>query len=274
MTVFIFGANGMLGVYVSKYLQQHNFNVIPLTRKEYDILNVTSGDLDMFLRSYNISSTDIVINCAGVIPQSSKSTIPAQTYYTVNSIFPVILGGICDKIGAHLIHITTDCVFSGKGGNYNESAVHDETNNYGVSKSLGELHTNSTIIRTSIIGEDTRNKYSLLEWVKSNENGTIHGYTNHIWNGVTCLELAKIINYLIVNKIYWKNVRHIFSPTSVTKFELVRMINSAFDLNICVNSIQTPISIDKTISTKFEEIEMLNIPELPIQLKELSEFKL
>ena len=86
--------------------------------------------------------------------------------------------------------------FTGKKGSYNEDDLHDEINDYGTSKSLGEL-CDATIIRTSIIGEELRNKRSLLEWVKSNAHGEINGYDNHYWNGVTCLQLSFFIKDII-----------------------------------------------------------------------------
>ena len=91
-----------------------------------------------------------------------------------------------------MIHVTTDCVFSGKDGNYNENSIHDETNDYGISKSLGEL-CDATIIRTSIIGEEINNKRSLLEWVRSNSGKEINGYENHFGMELLDLQLAYIL---------------------------------------------------------------------------------
>lgn len=177
---------------------------------------------------------------------------------------------ICNEIGCQMIHITTDCVFLGKKGNYNEDDLHDETNDYGVSKSLGEL-CDATIIRTSIIGEELRNKRSLLEWVKSNTHGEINGYDNHHWNGVTCLQLSFIIKDIIENNKFWKGIRHIYSPKSVSKYELVNMINEIYKLNIKVNKFNTENSIDKTITTKYKKI--FDIPNLYTQIQSLKDFQ-
>ena len=231
MKVIIFGSNGMLGTYIKNYLSKY-FTVIALSRDDYDLSNLQIQTLDQLLLNNCIEENDIVINSAGVIPQASKQrTLNNRLYFTINSMFPVILSQICDKHRTKLIHITTDCVFSGKDGNYNELSLHDEINDYGLSKSLGEL-CNATIIRTSIIGEEQTNKRSLLEWVKSNKHQTINGFTEHFWNGVTCLQLAKIIYQIIDQNIYWRGVRHIFSPRSVNKYELVSMINKIYNLAI------------------------------------------
>ena len=168
-----------------------------------------------------------------------------------------------------MIHVTTDCVFSGKEGKYNEKSIHDEINDYGMSKSLGEL-CKATIIRTSIIGEEVNNKRSLLEWVKSNSGKEINGYENHYWNGVTCLQLAKIVNEIINTGNYWNGVRHIFSPRSVSKYELVTIINDIYNLKIKINKFKTPESVNKTITSIYEN--MFTIPDLQKQIEELNKY--
>ena len=272
MKIIIFGSNGMLGNYVKSYLNKHE--IIPLTRKDYDISNLTISSLTDLLESKNVQKNDIIINCAGVIPQASKQRgLNTRLYFTINSLFPVILSQICDKFRAKMIHVTTDCVFSGKDGNYDENSFHDEINDYGISKSLGEL-CKATIIRTSIIGEEINNKRSLLEWVKSNQNKTINGYTNHFWNGVTCLQLSKVIYKIINDNLFWNGIRHIYSPTSVSKYELVEMINEIYKFNITINKHKTESNVDKTIKTLYTENSLFDIPDLYKQINELYLFKL
>lgn len=275
MKVFIFGSNGMLGNYVSSVLKNENLidDVIEFTRSDYDLGSLQVSTLDSLLVDKTISNNDVVINCAGVIPQAAKNrTINSKMYFTINSLFPVILGQLCEKYNAKLIHITTDCVFSGKCGHYSESDIHDEINDYGMSKSLGEL-CKATIIRTSIVGEELTNKRSLLEWVKMNRNGKINGFINHFWNGVTCLELSKILNKIIIENLYWDGVQHIFSPRSVNKYELVSIINEMYNLNIEITPFDTDL-VDKTLTTIYEHNELFNIQDLKEQISELSQFTL
>jgi dTDP-4-dehydrorhamnose reductase len=265
MKIILFGSNGMLGNYIQKYFYD-NLEVIPLTRKDYDLSHLNSSTLEnMLVNEKGFEASDIIINCAGVIPQSSKERmLNSKLYFTVNSMFPVVLSQICDKIGSKMIHITTDCVFSGKDGNYNENSIHDEVNDYGMSKSLGEL-CKATIIRTSIIGEEINNKHSLLEWVKSNKGKEINGFVNHFWNGVTCLQLAEIIHKIIRDNLYWKGVRHIFSPKSVSKYELINMINEVYNLNIDVIPYETE-KVDKTLTTIYDTNDLFDIPDLKEQI--------
>jgi dTDP-4-dehydrorhamnose reductase len=265
MKVFLFGANGMLGNYVRSYLSQNNIQVISLTRKDFDLEELSVLSLKKFLEEKGLGANDVIVNCAGVIPQASKDReLSKRNYYKINSILPIILS----MLTPHMIHITTDCVFSGATGGYHEYSTHDEINDYGTSKSLGEL-CDGTIIRTSIIGEELVNKRSLLEWVISNENRTIKGYSNHFWNGVTCLQLAKIIYEIINQNLYWKGVRHIFSPTTVSKYELCAIINEIYELNIKLKEFDTE-KVDKSLSTIYEVYG--NIPELREQLKEMRNF--
>jgi dTDP-4-dehydrorhamnose reductase len=268
MKIYLFGSNGMLGTYVNNYLAQR-FTIVSLNRNNYDLSKLNINSLEELLLNQSLEKDDIIINCAGVIPQASKQrSLNSKLYFTINSLFPVILSQLCNKYGVKMIHITTDCVFSGKDGLYNELSIQDETNDYGMSKSLGEL-SKATIIRTSIIGEELTNKRSLLEWVKSNEDKEINGYINHFWNGVTCLELSKIICKIIQDNLYWEGVRHIFSPRSVSKFELVSMINEIYKLNIKINPFDTE-KVDKTLTTIHETNNLFNIPDLKEQIKNLT----
>lgn len=261
MKTIVFGSSGMLGHYVCSLLSQTK-EVIPLTRKDYDLVNLTCQSLDNFLQSLNLDKDSIIINCAGIIPQTKNENV--REYIKVNSLFPVILSMICHNRKWRFIHITTDCVFSGSKGNYDEDSEHDETNIYGVTKSLGEIGY-GTIIRTSIIGEEIHSKRSLLEWVKSNKNGEIDGYINHFWNGVTCLQLAKIINQMIDECLFWEGVKHIFSSNCLSKYKLVKTINDIYDLNIKINPIEKKYC-DKTITTKKD---IFSIPNLENQILEM-----
>lgn len=271
MTIYIFGANGMLGTYMKTYLRTQNKECICFTRDDLDVSTVTYDKLEHLFGKYIIHENDVLINCIGIIPQSKNiNDTSSRNYFLINSLFPNMLSTFASMNKMKFIHITTDCVFSGSKGNYTEVDCHDETNNYGVSKSLGELGYNSTVIRTSIIGEELKNKYSLLEWVKKHNNTTINGYTNHYWNGVTCLQLAKIINNMIDENIWWSGVRHIYSPTSVTKYELVQMINDTYNLNNTIEPMETDNPINKTLTSIYDVNIQFNIPELRIQLEELN----
>lgn len=258
MKIFIFGSNGMLGTYLTEYLSSR-FDVIPITRNEVDL----TDDLSIISQRYFFGKEDIIINASGVIKQREYNV---EELIKVNSLFPHFLS----NLDCNVIHITTDCVYSGKDGSYDEDSFHDCLDDYGKSKSLGESD-NLTIIRTSIIGEEFHNKKSLIEWIKSHSNDNINGYINHFWNGLTCLELSKQIEIIIKSNNYWKGVRHYHSPDSVSKYQLVSYINEIYELNNKVVPIMSNYC-DRTLSTKYELNINKTIKEQIVELKNFSIF--
>lgn len=267
MNIILFGGTGMLGAYLLKILAMKH-NVRTITRKEYDIASNNNEKLSNLIES---SPCDIIINSAGAIPQK-YDTSDCTTFAIINTFFPHLLSKISNKKGCKLIHISTDCVFDGKKGNYSEKDVHTETGMYGVSKSLGEPQS-ATIIRTSIIGEDSNSQKGLLEWLISMKNKQVDGYKDHYWNGITCLTLANIIDTIIDQNLYWKGVRHIFSPDTKSKYDLCKIINDIYSLNLDIRSVEKgytnriltsiyslniPI---KTIKEQIEEQKTYNIKQ-------------
>lgn len=244
MKIILFGSTGMLGNYVHKVLLVTN-EVICVTREDFDICSDNWEKLTHLVNK-NLNVDDIIINCAGIIPQKYNCDDYSH-FIRVNTLFPHKLNEIAKHNRYKFIHITTDCVFDGKEGNYNLNHPHTATDIYGISKSLGEPDDYATIIRTSIIGEEFSGKRSLIEWIKSNRGKTINGFTNHYWNGVTCLTVAKIIKQIISDGCFWKGVRHIYSPDIVTKYELCTFVNDIYELNIIINPHEDQVSKNMTL---------------------------
>ncbi len=265
MRVIIFGSNGMLGTYLHKYLKK-KYTVVPLTRMDIDIAKSSESEINNFLNKI-MKEDDIIVNAAGVIKQREYQI---SDMIQVNSQFPNYLSKIKQRTRCRIIHITTDCVFNGLKGNYNENDKHDCLDEYGKSKSLGE-NSLITNIRTSIIGEEMHNKKSLIEWVKSQTGKEVFGYTNHLWNGVTCLELSKYIDKMIETDNIWEGVRHLFSPNTVSKFELVDMINKIYDLKISIKEKET-IEICHRNLTTIHDLKITK--DLFEQIVELKKFNL
>jgi len=262
MTIFVLGNTGMLGNYISKYLSL-KFDIIELNRLKFNI----EYPEDYFLNIWNLSNS-IIINCIGLIPQRSGNT--KYDYIKTNTVLPHKLQKICEITGSKLIHITTDCVFSGSRGFYSETSTHDCVDIYGRTKSLGEPE-NATVIRTSIIGEELQNKKSLLEWVKANKDGEVKGYINHYWNGITCLQLAKICEEIINTNNFWKGVKHIYSTQDINKFNLIKLISDIYNLNVCIKVHQTEKQCHRTLISSRKDINF-NIPNLKEQILEQKNF--
>lgn len=262
MKIVIFGSTGMLGTYCMKYFTQQKYEVMGIDRKMLDLTSDTKTIID-FLRT-NIKKSDIIINAAGVIKQRFS---PEENMVKVNSIFPHILSNFKIESGCEIFHITTDCVFSGKKGQYSELDEHDATDLYGISKSNGEPK-NLSVIRTSIIGEELNNKLSLIEWCKSKKGENVKGYVDHFWNGVTCLNLAGYMNHLIINSFFHKGVKHYFSPNSTNKNNLLCMINKIYDLDMIISPMFAGKCDRTLINYKGYDTTKSTIEEQLLELKE------
>jgi dTDP-4-dehydrorhamnose reductase len=262
MKIILLGSSGMLGSYLKKYLSD-KYEIVPLIRNDIDLSTCESKIIEYFDKIVNHG--DVIVNSAGVIKQRDYNI---KDMILVNGVLPHILNKIKELKKCEVIHITTDCVFSGKDGGYKEESPHDCLDDYGKSKSIGE-NKNNTNIRTSIIGEESYNKKSLIEWVKSNSNKTINGYSNHLWNGVTCLELSIFISKIISDNLFWTGTRHIFSPKTVSKYELVNMINEIYDLNIEIKKTETSENCFRNLNTIYDSPI---IKDLYTQIKEQKKF--
>lgn len=275
MHIVVFGANGMLGSYVCKYLEQQRHTIKAFTRNEFDIYKeceqkTLESSLNYLLTSHNPS---YVINCSGVI--NKRTDLSVTEMYFVNAYFPIILANLCNKHNIGMIQPTTDCVFSGQRSMYTKQDLPDCNTDYGLSKYLGEKlpFTSSSrlaVIRCSIIGEEfISNPRSLLSWVKQNENKIVNGYTDQIWNGITCLEYAKLIDKIINDK-GWNGVYHVRSSfkhqSSISKCELVKLISSVYNLNVVVVPTQSNDPHNRSLDA---DIVLKDIEE---QLREMKNF--
>lgn len=266
MKIYIIGSTGMLGRYVTTYLSDF-YDVISLGRTELDATEVREEIIKNKLLNIGLKKNDVVVNCAGTI-KPRVDELGDLNAIIVNSVFPRVLSNVCEDIGVRMVHPTTDCVYTGSKGKYNENDKYDVNDVYGMSKALGEPK-NCTVIRTSIIGEEVSQGRSLVEWVKSEKNNTVNGFTNHFWNGMTCLQFAKLCKYIIDNNLFWLGTKHFHSNT-VDKKQLVEMISQVYDLNLNVIPMEASNFCDRSLSTTYET--SYHIPNLKIQIEEMKEF--
>lgn len=271
--ILLFGSTGMLGRYIYSYFKNHpTIRIRVITNDMFRVAWETLDTLDTLLDTQLIDASTCVINCIGQIPQRA-SPETTRDYYLVNSLFPHLLWASCKRRGAQMIQPTTDCVFSGTRGLYTETDLHDEEGAYGLSKSLGEP-LGCTVLRTSILGNELFNKKSMLEWVLSNNDKTINGWTNHRWNGITCLEYCKVVETILNRNLFWSGVRHIASPTPKSKYELTILIRDIYQRSIVISPVETETAVDKTLATLYPTNDEFNIPDLSVQIEELKRFSL
>jgi len=240
--VTVFGSKGMLGYAVSEYFAKKGYEVKTITRNEFDIASDDHNKLFDLL-----NDAEVVVNCAGVIKPRIKDMTPVEVL-RVNSIFPHNLAKVCKQKEIKCIHVTTDCVYSGKKGNYNENDLFDAEDLYGTSKNGGDS-ANCMVLRTSIIGEENGQSRSLLEWARSQAGKEVNGFLNHDWNGVTTVYLAEIMENILNDNLYEHGIFHIHSPKPVNKYELVSFFNEVYGLDMKVNPVNAEAVVDRTMTS-------------------------
>lgn len=245
MKILVFGITGMLGHKAfSIFSENPKFETFGSVRKTEDIDNYFKDSNNIFsnVDALNPESAfklidkltpDIILNCIGVIKQLKEAKDPILSI-EINSLFPHKLAKHLANSKTRLIHISTDCVFSGDRGNYKEVDSSDAKDLYGKSKYLGELinYDNCITLRTSIIGPELKGRTSLLEWFL-NTKEPVNGYTNAIYSGFTTLELTNIIeNYIIPNP----NISGLYnvSSNSISKHDLLKKIARVYKKNIII----------------------------------------
>jgi dTDP-4-dehydrorhamnose reductase len=242
--ILILGITGMLGHTLFYELSQNDyFDVFGTVRNSEGIDNWFNSELlakiidgveaDNFdgLKKFILNlRPDVVINCIGIIKQIPLSNDPIASI-SVNSLFPHQIAKICQDSGARFIHISTDCVFSGQKGNYEETDISDAVDLYGRTKFLGEVGCPHCVtLRTSIIGHELRGKYGLLEWFISQKN-KIKGFKNTIFSGFPTVELARIIQEYVIPNSHLNGLYHV-SSNPISKYDLLNLIARRYNKNI------------------------------------------
>jgi len=239
MRVLVLGGSGMLGHKMFQVLSEdfetfatfRNFNNLLIYKPNQIIDNVDAMSFVTVACALAKVKPDVVINCIGVIKQIPEANDPLISI-SVNSLFPHSLANLCQTKGTRMIHVSTDCVFSGRDGNYVESDVSDAEDLYGRTKFLGEVNRPGCLtIRTSVFGRSFNKKAGLLEWFLGNRGSRVHGYTNAIYTGFSTQALAQIVRDLIINYPFLSGLYHI-SSDPISKHDLLVMIRDAMKLDI------------------------------------------
>ena len=200
--ILVLGGTGMAGhvvyLYLSSLSKYEIYNTVFRRKLTEDSMIMNATDPVAIDRVVADVMPDIVINCIGALVRESREH--PDNAILLNAWLPNYLQEVCRNHGAKLIHISTDCVFSGRKGYYTETDFRDADDVYGRSKALGEINNDQDLtIRTSIIGPELKeNGEGLFHWFMT-QKGPVYGFKTAIWGGVTTLELAKAIDYAIDN---------------------------------------------------------------------------
>lgn len=231
---------------------------------------VSAQDFDSVVRAFTSVRPTVVINCIGIVkqlPSAHNSLVSIE----VNSLFPHRVAELCRSTGARFITISTDCVFAGTRGMYTEEDTPDCTDLYGRTKLLGEVDAEGALtIRTSIVGRQLSGDHALVEWFLRQEGGSVKGYKNALFSGFTTQQLSEIILKIIKEHPQLSGVRHV-SADPISKLELLKLIRTAFDLDIRIEPDEALV-LDRTlVSEKFQKETGIRAPSWPDMIRRLSE---
>ena len=294
--ILILGGSGMLGSMVTSVFSETGYEITATVRSQELIdksktilpgVNWIHFNIRDFITNIKehayFSKYDWIINCIGITKPYCKDDNPDQieNAVVINSLFPNQLAKKFPDV--KILQIATDCVFSGKEGNYVESSKQDPYDVYGKTKSLGESkYPNLFNLRCSIIGPEYNRKAFLIEWLLGQpKEARVNGFTNHDWNGISTLHFAKVC-WGIINQNYTpQNLQHIIPSGRVNKYELLNILTKHFERpDIMVNPFVASEKIDRTLRTNDEENNKIIweyagymiIPTVDAMLKETAEY--
>lgn len=271
MKFFVCGCNGMAGHTISLYLQEQGHEVYGFDLRESKYIKSFAGnafDTETIAKAIKEGNYDSVINCIGVLNQFAEQDHAMASF--LNSYFPHFLAKTTAGSATQVIHMSTDCVFSGKKGSYIETDFQDGETFYDRSKALGELNDDKNItLRNSIVGPDINpNGIGLLNWFLHQE-GQINGYTKAIWTGQTTLQLAKTMEQAAKERAH--GLVNTVPDHGISKYELCKLFNHYFRNDaITINPIEG-VNADKSLKRTNFEFSYL-IPDYEQMVADLAEW--
>ena len=261
MRILIFGGAGMLGhrlwmnlnqvheTWVTVHGEASELPDIPEFPLRYILPHVDALRFDQVIRAVSSVRPDWVINCIGLIKQRTQALDPLASI-SLNALFPHQLSLVCQMIQARMIHLSTDCVFSGKKGEYVEQDASDAEDLYGRTKFLGEVaYPHAVTVRTSMVGRELRTRYGLVEWFLA-QKSAIKGYRKTIFSGFTTDELSHILLHYVLPRPELSGIYHV-SSEPISKYDLLMLVKKSFGLSIDILPEEEPI-VDRSLdSTRF-----------------------
>lgn len=283
MKVLTLGITGMLGNTVFRYLSksdgieawgtlrsERGRRHFPSANQSQIISGVDVLNQDMLISVLSKAKPDVVINCIGLIKQLAVANDPLSVL-PINAMLPHRLSRLCEIMNARLIHISTDCVFSGRTGMYVEESTSDADDLYGKSKYIGEIHDQDNVItlRTSIIGHELGSSNALVNWFLGQE-GSVKGYAKAIFSGLPTIELARVMRDYVLPKPKLSGLYHV-SAEPIDKLSLLKMVADIYDKNIQIIA-DDEVKIDRSLdSTRFRKASGYIPPKWPEMIRAMHE---
>jgi dTDP-4-dehydrorhamnose reductase len=284
MRILILGASGMLGNAVLRvFAASPGFEVwgtvrsrsasalLPEQVRSRLIAGIDVADIDVVMRAMESARPDLVVNCVGLVKQLASAEDPLEAI-PINALLPHRLARLCAVAGARLVHMSTDCVFSGTKGMYVEDDPSDAHDLYGRSKYLGEVdYPHALTLRTSIIGHELGGARSLIGWFLAQE-GAVRGYRQAIFSGLPTVEVARVIRDQVVPHPELHGVYHL-SAAPISKLELLGLVANAYGKSIEIQP-DDSLAIDRSLdSTRFREATGFKPGPWPELVASMEEFR-
>ena len=281
--VLVLGATGMLGNAVLRLFAQSDgyeavgsarsssaLRLLPAELSDRLICGVDVENMDSLISLFSKSRPDVVINCIGLVKQLAEADDPLSAI-PINALLPHRLARLCDVAGARLIHMSTDCVFSGAKGMYTEADVSDAKDLYGRSKYLGEVdYPHAITLRTSIIGHELNGAHSLVGWFLAQQDRA-RGFRRAIFSGLPTVELARVIRDHVLPHPELHGVYHV-SAEPINKFDLLTLIADAYGKKIDITA-DDKLVIDRSLdSTMFRAATGYQPQPWPELVRRMREF--
>lgn len=269
MRFLVLGCNGMAGHMISIYLREQGHQVTGFARKKIKFVDQIIGDVTdlLFLKEViGKNKYDTIINCIGLLNQFAENNHAKAVY--LNSYFPHYLAQITEGTSTQVIHMSTDCVFSGKKGQYTEDDLKDGITFYDRSKALGEIEDEKNMtMRNSIVGPDiNKNGIGLLNWFMQ-QTGEVQGYIGALWTGQTTLQLAKTMEAAAEERVC--GLFNMVPESSISKYDLLCLFNKYLRKNEVVIIPTDKMITDKSLKRTRWEFEY-KIPDYEQMISELA----
>ena len=284
MRVLVVGASGMIGSTVLRVLsEKSDWQVFGTVRDESVkrffsaaigerlIAGIDVEHPDLLVKVLDQIRPDVVVNCAGLTKHKPEADDPLVSI-PINTLMPHRLAGLCKLAGARLIHVSTDCVFSGEKGGYLESDFADARDVYGKSKALGEvLYPHTITLRTSTIGHELQSKYGLLDWFLAQE-GRCKGYTRAIFSGLPTVVFAQVVRDVVIPHKELSGLYHV-AAEPIGKFDLLKLIAEVYGKAIDIVP-DDKLVIDRSLDARhFQMATGYIAPEWPELIKLMHAYK-
>lgn len=272
MKVLVIGASGMIGSTVMRVLSEKEDWQVNGTVRNADCKRFFAGRIadrlvtgvdiehaDVLPRLLDLMTPNVVINCAGLTKHKPNAEDPLVSI-PINTLVPHRLAALCKLVGARLIHVSTDCVFSGQQGSYREDDFADARDVYGQSKALGEvIYPHTVTLRTSTIGHEFETKYGLLEWFLAQQS-RCKGYNKAIFSGLPTVVFAQIVRDLVVPNSELSGLYHV-AASAINKFDLLTLIANVYGKEIEIE-LDDGVVIDRSLNaSRFQNATGYVAPE-------------